>query len=80
MMNEYEDGNGTVIKQEEIEQQVAILTETIYKDVLKARGEVQKLKKKIERMKLVLENEEVTCGECLEAKADGYTICGDCSA
>jgi len=39
-----------------------------------------KLRDKINRMKEIVEEEDITCGECLEGKADGYTICGDCAA
>ena len=41
--------------------------------------ENERLKKKVEKMKQIIHDEQPVCGDCVEAKADGYTICGDCS-
>ena len=40
---------------------------------------VEELEAKIEKMKEIITDTEPTCGECCEAIADGFTICGDCS-
>lgn len=41
--------------------------------------QIKHLEKKINKMKEIITEEEPTCGDCVEAQADGYTICGDCS-
>lgn len=43
------------------------------------RKSIAALKAKIQRMKEIVEEEDITCGDCLEAKAEGYTSCGECS-
>lgn len=36
-------------------------------------------KDKIRILKEILEEEHGECPECIDARLDGYTICGDCS-
>ena len=49
-------------------------------DILtKLRTENQLLKNKIEKMKTVITDEDLACADCVEAKADGFTLCGECS-
>lgn len=42
-------------------------------------ADFEKLEAKIQRMKEIITEEDLACADCVEAKADGYTICGDCS-
>lgn len=43
------------------------------------RSAYDALEAKINRMKEIVGEEDIQCGDCLEAKAEGYTICGECS-
>lgn len=45
----------------------------------KCQAENKKLKDKIEKIKSVISDEDLACADCVEAKAEGYTICGECS-
>jgi hypothetical protein len=41
--------------------------------------QVKRLEEKIEKMKEIITDEDLACADCVEAKAEGYTLCGDCS-
>ena len=42
-------------------------------------AEVEGIEAKLAKMKEVITDEDLGCADCIEAKADGYTLCGDCS-
>lgn len=45
---------------------------------LALQKKVEELEEKIEKMKAEVDG-GITCGDCVEAIAEGYTMCGDCS-